>query len=159
MRPLRTFRVGQQVIARDYRNNGQKWQSGTVASQAGPLTYKVNISQDLVWRRHVDQLLDAAEPITMDAEPTPCSDSLELSDQAQDIVIPEDDAGGSGCDPPVAQSPAVSPTPVRHYPDRIGRPPERLRDSFLDLYFNPTGLCYRALIVLVIYSISMHIGM
>lgn len=127
-RPLRTFRVGQHVSARDYRNNGQKWQSGTIASQTGPLTYTVNIGQDLVWRRHVDQLLDAAGPTTVDAEPTPSSDGLDLSDQAQDIVIPEDDAGGSERDPPVAPSPAVTPTPVRRYPDRVRRPPERLRD-------------------------------
>lgn len=60
MRSVRTFHIGQQVIAKDYRNQGQKWQPGTIVSQTGPLTYKVNIGNDLVWRRHVDQLLDAS---------------------------------------------------------------------------------------------------
>lgn len=57
--PLRTFNVGQSVLARDYRQGKQKWQPGEVVSKTGPLTYTVQVSPGLIWRRHVDQLLDA----------------------------------------------------------------------------------------------------
>ncbi|XP_062405896.1 uncharacterized protein K02A2.6-like [Sardina pilchardus] len=129
MRPLRTFRVGQRVLARDYRNNTQKWQSGTITSQTGPLTYTVDIGHDMVWRRHVDQLLDAAGPTTMDADPTSCSDGPELNDPEPDTAdISGNTEDGSGTDTPVVQCPtaSVTPVPVRRYPERIRRPPEKL---------------------------------
>lgn len=136
-RSLRTFQVGQQVIAKDYRNKGQKWQTGTIVSQTGPLTYQVKVGQDLVWRRHVDQLLDASGSTSVDANDTPFHGDFEFSDEAQDTGGPEDDAGGSAPASPVPQRPAVNPvpqsptantSPVRRYPERIRRPPERFQD-------------------------------
>lgn len=127
-RSLRTFQVGQQVIAKDYRNHGQKWQPGTIVSQTGPLTYKVKIGQDQVWRRHVDQLMDASEWTNVDANATPLFGDFEFSGEAQDTGGLEDDAGGSTPAPPVPQSPAVNPSPVKRYPDRIRRPPDRFQD-------------------------------
>lgn len=60
----------------------------------------------------------------MQLDQQPSSDGLVFSDQSQDMLIPEDDAGGSVPDPPVAQNPDVTLTPVRRYLDRIQRPPE-----------------------------------
>ncbi|KAL3966435.1 protocadherin Fat 1/2/3 [Sarotherodon galilaeus] len=55
----RFFNVGQKDLARDYRDPSQKWQSGTILSRTGPLTYTINVGANLVWRRQVDQILDA----------------------------------------------------------------------------------------------------
>lgn len=55
----RFFNVGQRVLARDYRDPSQKWHSGTIRSRTGPLIYTINVGANLVWRRHVDQILDA----------------------------------------------------------------------------------------------------
>ena len=56
---LRTFEVQQSVLARDYRQGNRKWQPGEIVSKTGPLTYTVKVSSGLIWRRHVDQLLDS----------------------------------------------------------------------------------------------------
>ncbi|XP_062865163.1 uncharacterized protein K02A2.6-like [Trichomycterus rosablanca] len=52
----RTFDVGQEVLARDYRGN--KWTPGRNVTRNGPLMYEVDIGEQ-TWRRHVDQLLNA----------------------------------------------------------------------------------------------------
>lgn len=48
--PLRTFEVGQSVLARDYRKGNQKWQPGKIVSKTGPQTYMVKVSPGLIWR-------------------------------------------------------------------------------------------------------------
>lgn len=53
---------------------------------------------------------------------------MAWSSVTKHIVIPEDDAGVSGTDSPVVQSPAVPLMPVRRYPERTRIPPERLGD-------------------------------
>lgn len=50
---------GHRVLARDYRSLTQKWQPGEILTQTGPLSYTVGVGPNMVWWRHVDQLLDA----------------------------------------------------------------------------------------------------
>ena len=44
-RHVRNFVIGQQVLARDYRQSKQKWQRGEILSKTGPLTYTVKIGR------------------------------------------------------------------------------------------------------------------
>ena len=53
---VREFLLGESVWVRDHRNNNVKWAMGTVVDKIGPLTYKVEVGQQL-WKRHIDHML------------------------------------------------------------------------------------------------------
>ena len=48
-RHVRNFVIGQQVLARDYRQSKQKWQRGEILSKTGPMTYTVKIGHGVIW--------------------------------------------------------------------------------------------------------------
>ena len=52
---LRQFVEGQRVLVRNYRA-GPKWITAIVRQKSGPLSYVVQISPSISWRRHVDQM-------------------------------------------------------------------------------------------------------
>ena len=52
----RSFDIGQSVLVRNLRD-GPKWIPGIVIEQTGPVSYKVQVN-DQIWHRHTDQLLD-----------------------------------------------------------------------------------------------------
>ena len=52
----REFDIGQSVLVRNLRD-GAKWIPGTIVERTGPVSYRVQVS-DQVWRRHTDQLLE-----------------------------------------------------------------------------------------------------
>lgn len=59
---LRSLQVRYQLeleACRDYRQSHQKRQPGKILSKTGPLTYTVQVGTYMVWRRHIDHLLDA----------------------------------------------------------------------------------------------------
>ena len=56
----REFAVGATVWARSY-DGRQKWVRGTVVARPGPVSYEVDVGH-VIWSRHVDQLLAAADP-------------------------------------------------------------------------------------------------
>ena len=47
-------------MVRNYRE-GPQWISGTIAEKRGPLTYLVEIREDILWKRHIDQIIQAAD--------------------------------------------------------------------------------------------------
>ena len=51
---VREFKVGDTVWARNYMGR-DKWLSGVVLEQGGPLSYSVDVG-GRVWKRHIDQL-------------------------------------------------------------------------------------------------------
>ena len=53
---FRNFDVGQTVLVRNLRE-GPKWLSGIVLEQTGPVSYTVQVC-DQIWRCHTNQLLD-----------------------------------------------------------------------------------------------------
>ena len=53
----REFDVGERVLARNLRE-GPKWLLGTILERTGPVSYRVQVG-DQVWRRHTDQLLSS----------------------------------------------------------------------------------------------------
>lgn len=77
---VRTFVVGQQVLARDYHQSKLRWQQGEIMSRTGPLTYTVRVGRDLIWRQHVDQLLDATVHNAANKNTEPDIPDLENSD-------------------------------------------------------------------------------
>ena len=68
----RNFQVGQTVSVRDYRGS-QKWISGVIVLKTGPLSYQVKVGPDSIWKRHVDQLLqaDTSQPVNLQHSPVP----------------------------------------------------------------------------------------
>ncbi|XP_017575179.2 uncharacterized protein K02A2.6-like [Pygocentrus nattereri] len=55
----RVFHPGDQVLACNY-TRGPKWIPATVITKTGPVSYRVKTTEDIVWRRHTDQLLQGA---------------------------------------------------------------------------------------------------
>ena len=53
----REFDIGENVLARNLRE-GPKWLPGTIIEKTGPVSYRVQV-RDQVWRRHTDQLLSS----------------------------------------------------------------------------------------------------
>lgn len=126
---VRNFVIGQQVLARDYRHPKQKWQRGEILSKTGPLTYTVQVGQH-IWRRHVDQLLNAtAHHATNnrpedDAHVSEDSDELMCTAPEPPLQVEDGNATPDNADPEV---PAQSSDPQeRRYPERAHRPPDRL---------------------------------
>lgn len=137
---LRSFSQGERVLARNY-SKGAKWVPATVITQTGPLSYTVQTQDDLIWRRHVDQLLSSANASEdehkveqFDFVPDVCANqrpSLESPatelEKDQNCVCPHSPT--SSAELSVSTSPAAnvqSGSTDRRYPSRIRRPPERL---------------------------------
>lgn len=68
---LRKFESGDSVAVRDYRENHCQWASGTVTAQTGPVSYSVEITPAVIWRRHADQLRSSNVPIQQDLNTQP----------------------------------------------------------------------------------------
>lgn len=67
---FQSFTAGDNVLARNY-TKGVKWIPATVVAKTGPVSYTVETSDHLTWRRHVDQLLSASLPHADSAQPAP----------------------------------------------------------------------------------------
>ena len=74
----RNFKVGETVMARNY-GRGQKWKAGVVVKQSGPVSYQVKVG-DLLWCRHVDQILETGLQVDDDKPPEP--------DVASPVIVP-----------------------------------------------------------------------
>ncbi|KAF0690807.1 Uncharacterized protein FWK35_00036749 [Aphis craccivora] len=62
-----SFKTGDNVLARDYRNNNNKWQKVAIRN-----THDVELDDGTIWKRHNDQLL-------IDKSLTPASNSISLT--------------------------------------------------------------------------------
>ena len=60
---LRKFEPGDSVAVRNYRKNHSQWTSGTVTAQTWPVSYSVEVTPGVTWRRHADQLHSSNVPI------------------------------------------------------------------------------------------------
>ena len=112
---LRNFVIGSPVMVRDYRH-ADKWVPGTVVKKLGPVTYRVDIGNGNIVKRHVDQLTQRQD--TRSAIPPGNSNGSPLEDDfpyptTEDPPRPDPDVGGH--------------QPLqRRYPPRIRQPPNRL---------------------------------
>ncbi|XP_041353242.1 uncharacterized protein K02A2.6-like isoform X1 [Gigantopelta aegis] len=64
-RKQRSFSVNQPVYVRNYRE-GSKWVTGSVVAKTGPVSYQVAISPNMIWKRHVDQLVTRSPSDSVD---------------------------------------------------------------------------------------------
>ena len=65
----RQFDIGQPVLLRNLRGE-PKWLEGTIIEKTGPVSYRVQVG-DLIWRRHVDHILDRGISGCRDASDPP----------------------------------------------------------------------------------------
>jgi len=61
------FFAGQRVLARNLRD-GPRWVLGTIVERRGPLSYLVQVADGVIWRRHVDHLLETTDSPQEEAE-------------------------------------------------------------------------------------------
>ena len=139
----RVFTPGESVLARNYRGE-PKWVPATVLSQTGPVSYTVQM-ENQIWRRHVDQLLRASQraegllvpPRDIPDTPVAAPVTLPTADlSAPGPATPVSPACGSeeGTETlpsaPNISSPAQGtmspPSSERRYPNRERRAPTRL---------------------------------
>lgn len=131
---LRTLTAGDHVLARNYAR-GDKWKPATVLAKTGPVSYTVETSDHLVWRRHIDQLLHASGSSDDPNAPAPSVPDLGIypDQHLEEPQIPPVDGEAS---PPTVGPEQVMPPPPsaetsgipagRTYPKRDRRPPDKL---------------------------------
>jgi len=71
-----SFNTGDNVLARDYRNNNNKWQKGKIIKSISCNTHDVELDDGTIWKRHNDQLL-------IDKSLTPANNSISLTPTRQ----------------------------------------------------------------------------
>ena len=111
----RSFELGQAVMVRDYRTGVAKWIRGKVVRVLGPVTYLVEVKESLQWKRHVDQLRQIMLPVSDDSPPH--KDLTQVQDNSQYAEL--EHTVSDSVDSPVEE------VPVRRYPLRVRRPPDR----------------------------------
>lgn len=130
----RQFGVGEAVLARDYRGR-ERWTSGVVTAQSGPVSYTVDVGASEDWRRHTDQLLSIAKPTAG----TQVTQPPEISDVCVPVRTSADDASSAS---PTGEQDlskdasvesradygklSITLEQVRRYPARVIKPPNRL---------------------------------
>lgn len=128
----RELEVGETVLARDYRGH-HKWIPAKVKKQTGPLSYTVEITPGVIWRRHIDQLrrsgFAAQEELpnvgTAPNAPSACPSAAANVTSAAASVVEEPEAAS----PAVLQDLPAQAIPLceeRRYPTQVRKPPQRL---------------------------------
>ena len=98
-RPARKFSESENVTVR----HSDKWVTGTIRSQTGPISYKVNIGPGSTWRRHTDQIVKGNPPF---------SPLLPLSEQSSEVQV-------------APHNRETNATPVVNVPEKQPNSPER----------------------------------
>ncbi|XP_033754722.1 uncharacterized protein K02A2.6-like [Pecten maximus] len=117
---VRQFKIGQQVMVRDYRGL-RKWVTGQIVQQTGALSYKVNTGNGNIWRHHTDQV--RATQVTAEPEPEVLVPSSTLAPPVNLAPPPANPVPTANTAPPatleVVTPPTNSvPTETRRYPKR-----------------------------------------
>ena len=115
-----TYIDGDIVVARDYRHNTDDWQPGTIVSKTGPVSYRVELDDGSIWRRHADQLKGHKHPVE-ECTPLP-TDTIETA--VSSPVSTRESVPPTSSEEP---SPAMN-APTRHS-NRPSKAPERLIES------------------------------
>ena len=140
----RQFDIGEPVLVRDYRKGEDRWTQGMVMEKTGPVSYKVNVGTQGVWKRHVDQIMTRPEsvpqqtsvniPVTFPLFPqsesynnvnTSTSKNAEDTDQVPETTIQPETV--QPAETPNKDNTKV-PETVKRYPVRITKPPMRYRE-------------------------------
>ena len=108
---VRKFESGQNVLVLDNRQNKNKWISGTIIEQIGPLTYHILVG-DEIWKRHVDHIIKSKSHIIQDSENEDDDFYIPFNDPVNDNVMPN--------------IPLPNNQPVVRRSNRARKAPERL---------------------------------
>ena len=125
---MREFQIGQTVSVRDYRGQ-QKWIPGVIHARTGPLSYEVCVGPNMIWRGHIDQLLDSdtgkppvlTEPVPYDIIPPIIQPEVHQPTSTPAPAVPSETT--SSTKSTVSDSPHVV---ERRYPAREHKPPDKL---------------------------------
>ena len=133
----RVFSVDQEVMVRNFRE-GDKWISGKIVDQLGPVSYLVQCCDGSMWRRHVDHILDKTVSSELDKGPQTLLGSSVVSEDNSDAVndatfqSSTTDVTVSG-PPEATSSESITETDsntetveatTSRYPTRVTRPPD-----------------------------------
>ncbi|XP_061170307.1 uncharacterized protein K02A2.6-like [Saccostrea echinata] len=130
---LRKFEPGDSVAVRDYRKNHCQWTSGTVTAQTGPVSYSVEVTPGVTWRRHADQLRSSNVPIQENLHIQPSN--AAVSQQPVKPNIAKQNSTASNTEPHLLHPsndysavPSTQAAPEPRYPSRVRKPPKHLDD-------------------------------
>ena len=62
------FNEGDSVYVKNYSARGDKWLKGLVVEKGGPVSYKVSLGENVIVKRHIDQMKKCESSIEMPGE-------------------------------------------------------------------------------------------
>ena len=71
-------------MVRNFRE-GDKWTSGKIVDQLGPVSYLVQCSDGSMWRRHVDHILEKTSSSQLDKPWTSHASSVSSEDNSDSV--------------------------------------------------------------------------
>ena len=83
----RVFEAGQSALPRNYYGS-EKWCHGRLVDRTVPISYRIEMRNGVIWRRHADQIVTTGEKVDMEVETRPrpvgaTTEALALEDQSQ----------------------------------------------------------------------------
>ncbi len=127
---MRTWSVEDKVMVLDFLL-GRSWTAAVVTRVLGPVTYLVETSEGLKWKRHADQIKGLAEPAVpteSSEEPEAISELSPPSPDASGPTLEDDLSGDSNVREESIESDPEDPTdevPTQsRYPARVHHPPD-----------------------------------
>jgi hypothetical protein len=108
----RHFSIEQNVMVRNLRP-GKKWVPGVIKKQLGPLTFLVEVENGILWKRHIDHLLDNATSHTVTSTSTP----VDVDQESFTPSVPSDE--------PEDTLETDTEHSAPRYPDCVRNPPDR----------------------------------
>ena len=145
---MRVFQVGDEVYVKNHRP-GPVWLPGEIVEATGPLSFRVQLEDERVWRCHQDHLRHRvtnpkSTPILnplLDGVATPAEADLDSSETPADIETetppPEEqttDLEQSTTIEQQSQSPSTTNANTRVYPKRAHVPPKRYEPELYVIY-------------------------
>ena len=126
----REMAIGDSVLARDHLTS-QKWQPGVVLDRTAPHSYRVQLDDGRVWRRHVDDVLQNSPNSNTTNQEAVQPETTGPASQPTSLPDPQPSAAAKPdpLPPPNAPEPAECATNASTPLRRLGRtvkPPERL---------------------------------
>ena len=110
-------------MVRSYRDIDPSWISGKIVEKRGDVTFLVEIEDRIIWKRHVDHLLNIGQSTELDDTweyPSHVTFPEPQSQLVQNIG-PNQLSGESG----TVNSDDCATNTTRRYPQRVSHPPDR----------------------------------
>ena len=136
-----SFEIGDVVYTRAYGQGQARWLPATVVQKTGPVSFKVQLDDTTIHRRHQDQIRKRLDAPVPENDATTQENGLETMSSSltripEHIFVPDlypQEPGDSVASPPATPMNTSSPeqeeivtSPSRRYPVRDRQPPQRL---------------------------------